>query len=181
MTENSKTQQVDSQGLSIASLVLGILAIVTSVVWYISIILGVLAIIFGAISVKKQGRKKAIAGIVTGSIGVVLSLLILWMVQAALSSLQIQKSQRDTARKNDVSVLTTDVTSFMAENRGQLPSASDLSTSSLVQISTVADEVEPTTDTAVFKTGVNCDGVTSTRAYAITVRLESGAEYCLGS
>ena len=179
MTENSKTQQVDSQGLSIASLVLGILAIVSSVVWYISIILGVLAIIFGAVSVKKQGRKKAIAGIVTGSIGVVLSLLILWMVQAALPSLQ--KSQRDTARKNDVSVLTTNVTSFMAENRGQLPSASDLSTSSLVQISTVADEVEPTTDTAVFKTGVNCDGVTSTRAYAITVRLESGAEYCLGS
>ena len=179
MTENSKTQQVDSQGLSIASLVLGILAIVTSVVWYISIVLGVLAIIFGAVSVKKQGRKKAIAGIVTGSIGVILSLLILWMVQAALPSLQ--KSQRDTARKNDVSVLTTDVTSFMAENRGQLPSASDLSTSSLVQISTVADEVEPTTDTAVFKTGVNCDGVASARAYAITVRLESGSEYCLGS
>ena len=179
MTENSKTQQVDSQGLSITSLVLGILAIVTSVVWYISIILGVLAIIFGAVSVKKQGRKKAIAGIVTGIIGVVLSLLILWMVQAALPSLQ--KSQRDTARKNDVSVLTTDVTSFMAENRGQLPSASDLSTSSLVQISTVADEVEPTTDTAVFKTGVNCDGVASARAYAITVRLESGSEYCLGS
>lgn len=179
MTENSKTQQVDSQGLSIASLVLGILAIVTSVVWYISIVLGVLAIIFGAVSVKKQGRKKAIAGIATGSIGVILSLLILWMVQAALPSLQ--KSQRDTARKNDVSVLTTDVTSFMAENRGQLPSASDLSTSSLVQISTVADEVEPTTDTAVFKTGVNCDGVASARAYAITVRLESGSEYCLGS
>ena len=179
MTENSKTQQVDSQGLSITSLVLGILAIVTSVVWYISIILGVLAIIFGAVSVKKQGRKKAIAGIVTGIIGVVLSLLILWMVQAALPSLQ--KSQRDTARKNDVSVLTTDVTSFMAENRGQLPSASDLSTSSLVQISTVADEVEPTTDTAAFKAGVNCDSIASARAYAITVRLESGSEYCLGS
>ena len=174
MTENSKTQQVDSQGLSITSLVLGILAIVTSVVWYISIILGVLAIIFGAVSVKKQGRKKAIAGIVTGIIGVVLSLLILWMVQAALPSLQ--KSQRDTARKNDVSVLTTNVTSFMAENRGQLPSASDLSTSSLVQISTVADEVEPTTDTAVFKAGVNCDSVASARAYAITVRLEKGLE-----
>lgn len=179
MTENSKTEHSESQGLAIASLVLGILAIITSVVWFISIVLGVLAIIFGAVSVKKQGRKKAIAGIVTGSIGVVLSLLILWMVQAALPSLQ--KSQRDTARKNDVSVLTTNVTSFMAENRGQLPSASDLSTSSLVQISTVADGVEPTTDTAVFKAGVNCDSVASARAYAITVRLENGLEYCLGS
>lgn len=179
MTENSKIQQADSQGLSIASLVLGILAIVTSVVWYISIVLGVLAIIFGAVSVKKQGRKKAIAGIVTGSIGVVLSLLILWMVQAALPALQ--KSQRDTARKNDVSVLATDVTSFMTENRGQLPSASDLSTSSLVQIATIAGAGEPTIDTAVFSTGTNCDDVASARAYAITVQLESGSEYCLGS
>lgn len=179
MTENSKTEQSESQGLAIASLVLGILAIITSVVWYISIVLGALAIIFGAVSVKKQGRKKAIAGIVTGGIGVVLSLLILWMVQAALPSLQ--KSQRDTARKNDVTVLTTDVTTLMTENRGQLPSASDLSTSSLTQVTSVVGDGTPTTEMAVYKSGTNCDGVASTRAYAITVQLESGSEYCLGS
>ncbi len=179
MTENSKTQQEDSQAFSIASLVLGILAIIASVVWYISIVLGVLAIIFGAVSVKKQGRKKAIAGIVTGSIGVVLSLLILWMVQAALPALQ--KSQRDTARKNDVSVLTTDVTSFMTENRGQLPSAGDLTTSSLAQVTSVTGDGEPTTETAIYKTGTNCDGVTSARSYSITVKLENGSSYCQGS
>ena len=75
MKSASKTKQTGGQGLAIASLVLGILAIVTSLVWYIGITLGVLAIIFGAISIK-NGRKKAIAGIVTGGIGVILSLLI---------------------------------------------------------------------------------------------------------
>lgn len=179
MTENSKTEQTDSQGLSIASLVLGILAIITSVVWYISIVLGVLAIVFGAVSVKKRGRKKAIAGIVTGSVGIVLSLLILWMVQSALPALQ--QSQRDTARKNDVSVLTTDVLSFRTENRGQLPSAGDLTTSSLAQVTSVTSDGEPTAETAIYKTGTNCDGVTSARSYSITVKLENGSSYCQGS
>ena len=178
MKSASKTEQTGGQGLAIASLVLGILAIVTSLVWYIGITLGVLAIIFGAISIK-NGRKKAIAGIVTGGIGVILSLLIVWLVSAALPSLQ--QSQRDTARKNDVSVLTTDVTSLMTENRGQLPSASDLSTSNLLQITSVAGDGTPTTETAVYKTGTNCDGAASPRAYAITVLLEGGSEYCMGS
>lgn len=179
MTENSKTEQTDSQGLSIASLVLGILTIITSVVWYISIVLGVLAIVFGVMSVKKRGHKKAIAGIVTGSIGVVLSLLILWMVQYALPALQ--QSQRDTIRKNDVSALTTDVLSFQTENRGQLPGVDDLTTSSLAKVTSVTGDGEPTTETAIYKTGTNCDGVTSARSYSVTVKLENGSSYCQGS
>lgn len=179
MSEANKTEQTESQGLSIASLVLGILAIITCLVWYISIILGVLAVIFGAASIKKRGRKKAIAGIITGSVGIVLSLLIIWVVSAALPSLQ--KSQRDTARKNDISVLATDVLSFQTENRGQLPTANDLSTSSLAQVTSIAGDGEPTTETAVFKTGINCDGTSSARNYAITILLENGSPYCQGS
>lgn len=179
MSEAHKTEQTEGQGLSIASLVLGILAIITCLVWYISIVLGVLAVIFGVVSVKKRGRKKAIAGIVTGSIGIILSLLIIWVVQAALPSLQ--QSQRDTARKNDVTVLATDVTSFQTENRGQLPNASDLATSSLAQVASVAGDGEPTTERAVFEAGTNCDGTSSTRAYAITILLENGSPYCQGS
>ena len=179
MSKVNKTEQSESQSSAIASLVLGILAIITCFVWYIGIVLGVLAIIFGAMSIKKQGRKKAIAGIVTGGIGVVLSLRVVWMVHAALPALQ--KSQRDTARKNDISVLSTDVVSFQTENRGQLPSASNLTTSNLAQIKSVAGDGEPTTDTAVFKAGVNCDGVTSARGYSITVKLENGSSYCQGS
>lgn len=179
MTPASQAEQTEGQGLAISSLVLGILAILACFVWHISIVLGILAIIFGAVSVKKRGRGKAIAGIVTGSIGIVLSLLILWVISTALPSLQ--KSQRDTARKNDVSTLATDVVSFQTENRGQLPSASDLTTSSLAQVTSITSEGEPTTDKAVFKAGTNCDGVAATRNYAITILLENGSAYCQGS
>lgn len=179
MSAAHKTEETNNQGLSITSLVLGILAIITSLVWYIGIVLGILAVIFGVVSVKKQGRKKAIAGIVTGSLGIILSLLIIWIMQAALPALQ--ESQRDTARKNDVSVLVSDVLSYQTENRGQLPSASDLVTSSLAQLTSVAGDGKPTTETAVFKTGTNCDGASSTRNYAITILLENGSPYCQGS
>lgn len=179
MTEDSKTQQTDSQGLSIASLVLGSLSITTFIVWYISIVLGVLAITFGAVSVKKRGRKKAIAGIVTGSIGLVLSLLIVLLVQTAVPALQ--KNQRDTARKSDITVLATNVASLLSENQGQLPSASDLATSRLVRVTSVAGEGKPTTETAVYETGTSCDGASSARAYSITILLEDGSPYCLGS
>ena len=180
MKSASKTEQTGGQGLAIASLVLGILAIVTSLVWYIGITLGALAIIFGAISIK-NGRGKAIAGIVTGSVGVVLSLLIVWLVQAALPSMQ--QSQRDTARKNDVSVASSAVVAYTSNNRGQAPdSAADFNQyiTDLTLIS-VESEGTPTTDKAIYKKGTNCDGTASPRAYAITVLLERGSEYCLGS
>ena len=177
---SGKSEQTGGQGLAVPSLVLGILAIVTSIVWYIGIVLGVLAIIFGAISIK-NGRKKAIAGIVTGSIGVILSLLIIWLVSAALPSLQ--QSQRDTARKNDVSVASSAVITYTSNNRGQMPdSAADFSqyTTDLTLVS-VESEGTSTTDKAIYKKGTNCDGVVAPRAYAITVLLENGSEYCLGS
>ena len=175
MSENNKVQQTEGQGLSIASLVLGILAIITCLVWYIGIVLGVLAVIFGVVSVKKRGRKKAIAGIVTGSIGIILSLLILLAIPA------LQTSQRDTARKNDVSVLASEVLSHQTNNRGQLPTVSDLSTSSLILVTSLAGEGEPTTEKAIYKTGTDCAGVSSERAYSVTVLLESGSIYCQGS
>lgn len=44
-------------GLGIASLVLGIISIVTSLFWYITSWSGILAIIFGVKSLKKCGSK----------------------------------------------------------------------------------------------------------------------------
>lgn len=181
MTENSNAEDSERQGLAIASLVLGILAIITCLVLYISIVLGVIAIILGAVSVKTKGRKKAISGIVTGSVGVVLAILVFVMALVALPALQ--KNQRDTARKNDVSVVSSAVSAYMSNNRGQTPdNAADLDQyiSDLGLIS-VESEGTPTTDKAIYNKGLNCDGTAATRAYAITVLLENGSEYCLGS
>lgn len=180
MTETKQNRQEGGQGLAITSLVLGILSLPVSIFGYVALLPAALGIIFGVSSLNGKGRKKAIAGLTIGIIGVILGLVMaIFVIPIVYSSLQ--QSARDTARKNDVSVLATDITSFMTENRGQLPSAGDLATPSLSQIKSVIGDGAPSTDTAVYRSGADCEGMASTRAYAITVLLENGSEYCLGS
>ena len=73
-------QKDKASGMAIASMVCGILSIVLCCVWYISIILSIVAITLGIINmIKKYGGKgMAIAGIITGSFGVVLSILMMF-------------------------------------------------------------------------------------------------------
>lgn len=65
MEENDKNKSV----MHIASLVLGIISIVTSLFWYITLPTGIMAILFGVKSSKRTGSKIAKAGMVTGIIG----------------------------------------------------------------------------------------------------------------
>lgn len=67
----------EKKGFCIASLVLGIVALVFFCLWYISIPCGILAIIFGILGIKSMNRGMAIAGLITGSIGLVISTLII--------------------------------------------------------------------------------------------------------
>jgi len=67
----------DRKGFAIASMILGIVSIVLFCLWFISIPCGILAIIFGVISIKSTGKGMAIAGIITGGIGLlILSIII---------------------------------------------------------------------------------------------------------
>lgn len=67
----------DRKGFCIASMVLGIIALVLFCVWYLSIPCAILAVIFGILGIKSKGKGMAIAGLVTGSIGLVVSVLII--------------------------------------------------------------------------------------------------------
>lgn len=62
--------------LNVASLVLGIISIITALFWYITVPAGILAIIFGAKAIKKTGSKIGKAGLITGIIGLSLFLFI---------------------------------------------------------------------------------------------------------
>lgn len=62
--------------MRVASLVLGIISIVTAAFWYITLPTGILAIIFGVKTIKKFGSKLGKAGLITGIIGVSLFLFI---------------------------------------------------------------------------------------------------------
>lgn len=65
--ENSN---VNKSSMGVASLVLGIISIITTLFWYITLPTGILAIVFGVKSVRKIGSKLGKAGLVTGIVGV---------------------------------------------------------------------------------------------------------------
>lgn len=60
--------KTESKGLSIASMVLGIISVVLCCFAYISIPCAILAIIFGIVGMKKGGKGMGIAGLVLGII-----------------------------------------------------------------------------------------------------------------
>ncbi|MEW2505754.1 DUF4190 domain-containing protein [Amycolatopsis sp. CA-161197] len=79
-------------GFGVTALVLGIIALVLCWTVWGGIILGVLALIFGILGVKRANRREAtnkgaaIAGIVTGSIGLVIGAVILIAIGSIFAS-----------------------------------------------------------------------------------------------
>lgn len=59
----------NKSSMGIASLVLGIISIITTLFWYITLPTGILAIVFGVKSVRKIGSKLGKAGLILGIIG----------------------------------------------------------------------------------------------------------------
>ena len=78
--------------MATAALVLGILAILTSFTVIGGVLLGVLAIVFGAVAARRArrglalGHGRAVAGIVTGIIGVLLAALLIAVGVSVLNS-----------------------------------------------------------------------------------------------
>lgn len=159
------------KGLAIASMVLGIIAVLTGL-FYLGAVLGILAIIFGAIALKKKvGKGMAIAGIVTGSLGILGTILSITLVLLAVPALQ--QNARDTERKNQVSMAVSDVIQYQTENRGQLP---DTAT-----VGQWLNSGELASTTATYTAGQSCEGTESATSFKIEVKLENGENYCQGS
>jgi hypothetical protein len=77
-----------SNGIAVASLVLGILAVVLFFTIWIPVVLGILAIVFGALGISKTNKQGApqkglaIAGLVCGAAGIALAILFIVFVIA---------------------------------------------------------------------------------------------------
>lgn len=71
-------------GLAIASMVCGIVSIVCCCMWLFSLMLAIAAIVLGIIALNKKydGKGMAIAGIITGGIGFLLSLF--WLIMMGI-------------------------------------------------------------------------------------------------
>lgn len=74
----------EKKGLSIASMVLGIVSLAF---WYLAIPCAILAIIFGIIGRKKGGKGMATAGLVLGIISLVILIIIMAVGVTAISGL----------------------------------------------------------------------------------------------
>ncbi len=135
--------------------------------------------------------------------------LIFLMVFIALPALQ--SSQRDTARKNDVSIVAAAVNSWSGNNRGTTLSSmtgadvqayatnlSDNTTKTSITVQTTQADVTPTDAAIKIAVGSKCGAVTpangavaskvaltkgTIRQYATITKLEaaSGTAYCLDS
>lgn len=76
-SSNGYYGQPPSQGFGIASMVCGILALVTCCIWCLSVPLGIVSIVLGILQIQKKTAKgMAIAGIVCSVIGILLTALI---------------------------------------------------------------------------------------------------------
>lgn len=88
LTQNTNNAPVEEKkGLSIASLILGIVSLALFCFWYISLPCAIVAIILGAIGRKKGGKGMGTAGIVLGSIALVLVVVVLILAAVGISML----------------------------------------------------------------------------------------------
>lgn len=74
--EDNKKTKKDRKGMAIAAMVLGIISIPLCWEFLISIPCAILAIIFGILAIKSSRKGLAIAGISTGAIGFILTVVI---------------------------------------------------------------------------------------------------------
>ena len=79
--QHPRTEKVPGSGLGVASLVLGIVSIVLSMVWWLSALCGGLAVLLATVALCKaeranQGNGVATAGLVCGLIGIALAVVI---------------------------------------------------------------------------------------------------------
>lgn len=83
---NVGTNAPESKGLSIASMVLGIISVALFCIWYLSIPCAILAIIFGVIGRKKGGKGMAKAGLILGIVAIALVLLIVLLAAIGVAT-----------------------------------------------------------------------------------------------
>jgi len=62
--------KANTSAMGIASLVLGIISILTALFWYLTLPTSILAIVFGVKSIHKAGSKLGKAGMITGIVGI---------------------------------------------------------------------------------------------------------------
>lgn len=126
-TKTPTSQAVNApQGLAVASMVLGILGILTGFIG-VGVILGIIAVILGIISLAKRrgGKGFAITGIITGGVAIISGILLLITF---VTYQGIQSRANEASVKAGASELRSKVQTYQSDN-GDYPTYDELITS----------------------------------------------------
>lgn len=138
----------EKKGMAVTAMVLGIIAIVLSfipVLGLISFLLGPLAVIFGIIAlVQKRGKGQAIAGIITGAVGLIIVLIGTLLFGAAILSLDEEMQRQEELEEQieqdaeDAGEDDADIEELEKEAEANDEGADDESTGEWVEVETLS-------------------------------------------
>lgn len=88
MYQEPQTSGEGGKGMAIASMVLGIVSIVLSCVWYLSIVAGVVGIVLAVVYNKKNGKcGMTKAGMICSVIGIILAVVLIIAAAGILAAI----------------------------------------------------------------------------------------------
>jgi hypothetical protein len=179
MAKKQQTKQPTNQDRAIASLVTGIIAMFSFLFWFFGILFGALAVGFGIAAIRgKQDKGRAIAGIVTGASGIVMSIAV-----AVLLAVVVPKdttSQADQNRTDDANNIALQISNVVSSKNNVTVTTKNLSTGGFKVIRSIHSSGQPTKTTALVESGENCDGIKNPQDYAVKVLMDDNSEYCTG-
>ncbi len=205
------TPASEKKGFAITSMVLGIVALLLAVLWFISPILAITGLVFGIIALTKKqaGKGMAIAGVILSSVAILVSMIVFTLFVIAIISTDtkrpstvrmpaqadqsLQSRINDSKRQTSLSSAKYAVERYISAN-GSLPAVDDVTIENLEKTSGTSLDVPGTTqkfkivkgestrtDTIGYAAGTNCDGQAGEKEFHLTVKLERGEVYCRGS
>ena len=83
----------DKKGLAIASLVLGILSLCGSLLWFCGVPISIVVIVLGFLAMKSTGRGLAIGGLILSAVGLLLAIVLAILGVVATPAIQQLQNQ----------------------------------------------------------------------------------------
>lgn len=153
------TPASEKKGFAITSMVLGIVALLLAVLWFISPILAITGLVFGIIALTKKqaGKGMAIAGVILSSVAILVSMIVFTLFVIAIISTDtkrpstvrmpaqadqsLQSRINDSKRQTSLSSAKYAVERYISAN-GSLPAVDDVTIENLEKTSGTSLDVQ---------------------------------------
>lgn len=175
----TKTRKPTNQDRATVALIFGVASLVTFLFWFFGLLFGILAIAFAIAAFRaKQDAGRAVAGILLGVSGMLLTGIVLIILTIAAP--KTQQSQTDSDRESEMTSLTIQIENHVSNDSNALITPSDLSIQGFKVIKSIGSDKPATKTNVLFESGKFCDGTVNESDYRVTVLMDDGTPYCTG-